>query len=206
MPTWSEDELRCVCSNNENIIWYDNFVTFGGVPRHVLWDGLDEDPRMLLNRALKSKGRQLAESLYAFGHAHGDIDLYMLIHINPCWNNTTKEWMYNGVQVYSFASDEIFKLMLKYYEKSLLAQAIRLFDEGSRFASNMLGSASAGNFFEKVCLWLVPIAEKPITVSFFDKSESLVFQLPKMSYLPSDWKDSAKLKENILYQPRICNL
>jgi len=128
----------------------------------------------------------------------------MLIHINPCWNNSTKEWMYNGEQVYSFASDEIFILMTNYYEKSLIARAISLFDVG--VASNTLGSISTGNFFEKVCLWLVPIAEKSITVSFFEEAESMVFQLPKMSYLPTDWKNSAKLKENILYQPRICNL
>eukprot|EP01035_Chromulina_nebulosa_P011055 gene11055-14798_t len=70
------------------------------------------------------------------------------------------------------------------YRNSLLAQAMNLYDAGA--ASKTLGSASTGHFFEK--------------------SDSMIFKLPKMSYLPINWQHNTDLTENILYQPRNSNL
>ena len=39
MPTWSEQELMHVNDNKDD--WYERFVCFGGVPRHVLWMELE---------------------------------------------------------------------------------------------------------------------------------------------------------------------
>ena len=66
------------------------------------------------------------------------------------------------------------------------------------------GSASFGIFFEKVCLLLVPIAEKTIEVSFFDiedKNSKRTFKLPRMECLPINWEKS-NLTANVLYRPR----
>ena len=54
MPTWSEQELMHVNDNKDD--WYERFVCFGGVPRHVLWDGIGDNPLKILNAAISAKG------------------------------------------------------------------------------------------------------------------------------------------------------
>jgi hypothetical protein len=204
MPTWNEDELLCI--NQFASDWFNNFVTFGGVPRHVFWNGIDNDPRKLLSHALDTKGGHLARNFFTFGLGDVDPDMsFMLVHINPRENYNSHTWSYIGEPVYSFASDEIFVMIEKKYESALLAQALQIFNAG--VASDTYGSVSAGHLFEKVCLYSAPLAEKSIHVTFFDKTiPSCCYNLPAIEVLPDNWKSSATLKDNLLYRPRISNL
>jgi hypothetical protein len=82
MPTWSEQELERV--NRDKDQWYDNFVTFGGVPRHVLIPLNRINSGQLLENSLVAKGGQIAQNFFKFGHGSPDLDQsYMLVHINP---------------------------------------------------------------------------------------------------------------------------
>jgi hypothetical protein len=46
MPTWSELELMFVNADIE--LWYEDFVLFGGVPRHVIPRAAGISPRTML--------------------------------------------------------------------------------------------------------------------------------------------------------------
>jgi hypothetical protein len=110
--------------------------------------------------------------------------------------------------VHSFASDDIFNLLAKKYESYLLSKLISLLNAG--VASEVYGGGSAGNLFEKVVLWLKPIAKKTITVkSFVDDTEKNI-TLPDREILPRQWKTArgrdGNLSPGVLYQPRIANL
>ena len=179
MPTWNEDELLCI--NQFASGWFGNFVTFGGVPRHVLWNGIDNDPRKLLHTAINTKGGNLARNFFSFGHGDVDPDMsFMLVHINPRWDYNSHTWSYIGEPDYSFASDEIFLIIEQTYQHALLAQALQIFNVG--VASDTYGSVSAGHLFEKVCLWFAPLAKKSIHVTFFNKTiPSCSYNLPAMT-------------------------
>jgi hypothetical protein len=123
MPTWSEQELQFVNGNIDD--WNERFVTFGGVPRSVLWDRKGRDPLEKLQEALDSKGANVIN--YFFRNGFGNMDpekSYMLMHINPPWLPEQDDWEYLGRAVHSFASDEIFQTLSKKYERSLLSGSI----------------------------------------------------------------------------------
>lgn len=205
MPTWSEQELLLV--NDRIHDWYDRFVTFGGVPRFVLWDGQGTDPQELLDDALDSKGATVID--YFVNYRFGDVDSeksYMLMHINPPWSHEQDDWDYLGKVVHSFASDVIFQTLSKKHERPLLASAADRFNAG--VAKQSYGGGSAGNLFEKIVLWLKPIAETTITLTSLADGTELAITLPPVEILPFDWKSSANgaLRPGCLYQPRIANL
>lgn len=84
---------------------------------------------------------------------------------------------------------------------------VNLFNEG--VASEVYGGGSAGNLFEKVVLWLKPIATKTITItSMVDGTETNI-TLPGSEILPRYWKAvgdrDGDLRHGVLYQPRIAN-
>jgi hypothetical protein len=206
MPTWSEQELICLNSNVHG--WYANFVLFGGVPRYVFWNGKCDDPKSTLNKVITSKGLIVAENFFTSGYGSIDTEASYIQHINPPWDDSSNTWLYSDVSDHSFASDEIFVLLRKKYERSLLATATSIFNSGD--ASATYGNVSAGNFFEKICLWLVPLSNNRIKIeNLLTKAERTV-TLPDMAFLPRDWKNPAsegnKLTTNVLYQPRISNL
>jgi hypothetical protein len=161
-----------------------------------------------LQDALESKGAKVID--YFFQHGFGGLDpetSYMLIHINPPWLPEQDDWNYLGRAVRSFASDEIFQTLSKKFEQSLLSESINLFNAG--VASEVYGGGSAGNLFEKVVLWLKPIAGQTITLRSLTDSTELVLTLPTYTLLPRNWKSSTntdKLSPGCLYQPRISNL
>jgi hypothetical protein len=207
MPTWSEQELLLVNDSIDD--WYDRFVTFGGVPRFVLWDGKGSDPLEILQTAVESKGSTVIQ--YFFHHGFGNVDpekSYMLMHINPPWLPEQDDWDYLGRAVHSFASDEIFQTLSRKYERDLLTQAISFFNAG--VASQVYGGGSAGNLFEKVVLWLKPVAGQTITWRSLADGTELVMTLPAAEILPRHWKSSTNadgmLRPGCLYQPRISNL
>lgn len=79
----------------------------------------------------------------------------MLVHANPpvsrngCYQD-------NGDTVYSFASDYIFRQLVKIRSEQMLASAVILFnDKGLVTRRRDLDAASA--LFKKVCLWLKPL-------------------------------------------------
>ena len=117
MPTWSEDELRCVDANAAR--WYEAYALFGGVPRHVLTDEFTAEENVAtVDRAILENGRALVTKFFECGRGPTDSDSeqsYLLLHINPpCDENG--DYKFRGkFPEYSFASDIVFqRLMAKY--------------------------------------------------------------------------------------------
>lgn len=210
LPTWSYFELLCIQPDDRQ--WIDHFILFGGVPRSIIWDGIEENPAIKLEDALESKGGIIAD--YFFKHGFGNVDTeksYMLLHMNPPWSPTDNDWQYNCHAVHSFASDAIFKRIAEKHQIRLLAEPINLFNAG--VAPEVYGGGSAGNLFEKICLWLKPIAGHQISAqSLLEPLRSFHIVLPAMGLLEYHWKENArdnelkKLLPGVLYQPKISNL
>jgi hypothetical protein len=149
MPTWSIDELMCV--NDRFDTWIDSYEMVGGVPRLLF---CQRDVSILIRAALASKGRSMCENLFSFGFSGPDAELnYVLLHINPTKSlNFLDEEVYDYTnQECSFASAHVFETLCQMKSDSILAAASGIFNTG---AANMTwDGASAGNLFEKVCLW-----------------------------------------------------
>ena len=210
MPTWSEQELSAVGGESN---WYELFVLFGGVPRFVLWDGEGEDPRTLLDTVIAAKGPRIME--YFTNHGHGDTDRsrsYMLIHINPPWSSSCNEWEYDKMAEYSFASDEVFQRLQSKFESSLIDNVRTAFNTGS--GPDMFRGGLAGHMFEKIVLWLTPIAQKTVELTSLSDSPQpkLTVTFPSAKELPQKWKadkgslNGGSLETGCLYRPKISNL
>jgi hypothetical protein len=196
MPTWSEEELKFVNSNHSE--WYENFVRYGGVPRFVMHNGGD------MEDALSTKGGIIAEGFFKF--SFGTIDpqqSYTLVHINP--PSTNGHFQYDGQATYSFASDYVFRQLLEKHRVQMLTGAGGLFNTG--VATETFGAVSAGNLFEKICLWLKPLDDQSITAAPLGGGENVTFFVPAESHeLSHDWKTRKELPVNMLILPRIANL
>ena len=196
MPTWSEEELMFVNSNRNE--WYENFVRYGGVPRFVMHNGGDMEDSLL------TKGGAIAEGFFKF--SFGAVDLqqsYTLVHINP--PSTNGYFQYDGQAMYSFASDYVFRQLLEKHRVQMLAGAAGLFNTG--VATETCGAVSAGNLFEKICLWLKPLGNQSITAAPLGGGENVTFVVPAESRdLPNDWETRKELPVNMLILPRIANL
>jgi len=130
--------------------------------------------------------------------------------MNPPLSPSGNEWLYDQRATHDFASDEIFKRICEKHCTRLLAEPINIFNAG--VASETYGGGSAGNLFEKICLWLKPIAGQTISATSMQTAETYKISLPIMNLLDYYWKENArdnetmKLQPDILYQPRISNL
>jgi hypothetical protein len=201
MPTWSDWELKLVRPDVEH--WRDRFILFGGVPRLVFWDESSGPEQQLIDR-LEDKGSAMA--VYFFECGFGDVDdakSYMLVHVNPPWITLENRYRYD-LHVWSFASDEIFKRIGDKYIKRTISGAINILNAG--VASEVLGGGSAGHLFEKICLWLVPIAGKTLTICSLEKGMSYSIALPASTTLLEYHWEKQTLLTNTLYQPKISNL
>lgn len=210
LPTWSYLELLFIEPDDKN--WIDRFTWFGGVPRNVFWDGVEENPRLKLENTLEAKGGMIDDYFFKYGFGNVDAEKsYMLVHLNPPWSPFENDWLYaNEVSVHSFASDLIFKRIVDKHQSRILSEPINLFNAG--VASEVYGGGSAGNLFEKICLWLKPVASQTIQVQSMQTTNIYNIPLPAMAVLDYHWKENArdeeskKLLPNILYQPKISNL
>jgi hypothetical protein len=205
MPTWSELELMFL---NPNIaLWFADFVFFGGVPRYVIPTGVAGiDPHARFKEALAVKGGAIAEDFFKFGFGIVDsYQSYMLVHINPPKSiDGDFEYGSSGI-VYSFASDIIFQRLMEKYQAQMLAGAANLFNCGA--AIETYGAVSAGNLFEKICLWLKPLNGLHITAASLSGGADVIFDVPAArDLLCHDWKKTARLDANVLILPRISNL
>ena len=201
LPTWSEQEL--MFANADVKLWYEDFVRFGGVPRHVL-PGPAGDSRILLLKALEEKGGLVAEGFFKSGF--GTIDMfqsYMLVHINP--PTVDGDYVYGGRAKYTFASDYIYQWLNDKYQAIMLAGAVGMFNAGA--APEAYGAVSAGHLFEKVCLYSKPLRGQSITAASLSGGGDFTFDIPAEKYeLPNDWKKTAVLPVDKLISPRILNL
>jgi len=210
MPTWSESEFEWFAGGKPVTQWYDRFVRFGGVPRHVLYDGVGIDPDVELEDAFATKGSMVMN--YFIGNGFGDVDpqkSYMLMHINPK-KTSTGEFDYSSGVVHSFASDYIYKVLQQKSERSILNRAISLFNTGT--AQQTLGGSTAGTLFEKIVSWSVPLGGKTLELrGLTDKAKTFQIKVPlKTEFLTKSWKRGSgsftPLLPGVLYQPRISNL
>ena len=82
------------------------------------------------------------------------------------------------------------------------------FNSGGDAAATKYGHAGAGYMFEKICLWIFPLAKR--TINCFSLTDNMIsldpLTLPPMSLLSRHWKTEGKLMPDQLYQPRIANL
>jgi hypothetical protein len=209
LPTWSEEELSLVEPVTEK--WYDRFVQCGGVARIVLWSqvGHSEDPIVKFCAAFNEKGPLVAS--YFFKHGFGNVDQensYHLVHINPPFSLQENRYQYDSEAIHSFASDYVFRRLSRMYHGSLIAEAANIFNAGGDLASNSLGASYAGQLFEKICLWLVPIAGKTICPESLapDQFPLGAIVLPQVQTLPVRWYRLHQLEMGVLYQPQISNL
>jgi hypothetical protein len=112
---------------------------------------------------------------------------------------------YDGVTVYSFASDFIFQWLVNKHNAQMLAGAVGMFSCGA--ASETYGAVSAGNMFEKICLWLKPLDGLHITAASLEGGAAVTLDIPaEIHVLSHDWKKTAQLHVNVLILPRISNL
>ena len=178
----------------------------------MLWNGIGNDPMKMFYAALSDKGAHIAD--YFFKSGFGDIDIlksYLLMHINPQYqNDTNNTWNYMDYS-YSFASVFVFNQIKDIYNKGLVSEAHNLFEFGATVAKSRLGAVSAGHLFEKICLWLVPLAESTMTSSsYVSLKEGQAplgdIKFPKQCLLQCQWKLRDNLVSNVLYQPQVSNL
>lgn len=210
LPTWSEDEL--LYANEHRNEWYGRFVVCGGVPRVVLWDGIGYDPMNTLNQTLLDKGPRVAD--YFYKHGFGDIDAYKsysMIHINPPFSPEKGRLLYEcdtGLIVRTFASNYVCQELTRMHSKGIITSLVELFNAGGGLASERLGGVSAGHLFEKICSWIVPLANQNITIDRFPPLSSLAMNIsvPPWEILDSNWKDLKNHRIGVLYQPQISNL
>lgn len=211
LPTWSHSELLYLESDDS--LWLEQFELLGGVPRS-LFEGIEPlsmiDVEESVNRTLIEKGGVIAD--YFFKNGFGNIDSennYLLVHINPPKNHDG-EWMYDKLVHYSFASDEVFRRIVNMYHTRLLQMPMNLLNFG--IASEAYGGATAGNLFEKICLWMKPIAGRQISADSMQTGLVRTINLPSISLLDYHWRRNARedptkrLQPNVLYQPKISNL
>ena len=203
LPTWTESELCLVDPNIGS--WYDRFVLFGGVARIVLGNG---DLLEKLNRTIQIRGVSVATEFLSDGFPFDDSELsYLLIHMNPPRSDDGR-FMYSAKKlVYTFASDYIFRELCTLHRTVLLSDASALFRAGVDFACDKLGDGSAGNLFEKLCLWLAPVAGRTITCQALETNiNPLVIEIPSYQILKREWKEEQSLISGVLYQPAISNM
>lgn len=203
MPTWSAEELMFLVE--DNVDSYERFAHFGGVPRHLLSSDVRINSYTTLTKALDDKGGDIINGFFNFSFGIIDsLESYILVHINPPQSGDGG-YSYDGATVYSFASDEIFQLLVAKYEVKMLAGATNIFNAGA--ASNTYGAVSAGNLFEKICLWLKPLSGQGITGISMSGGDDVTFDVPSDRHILShDWKRTAQLCVNKFILPRISNL
>lgn len=66
--------------------------------------------------------------------------------------------------------------MNKHNDDQMLAGAVGMFNAG--VASETYGAVSAGNLFEKICLWLKPLNGQHITAASFEGGADVVLDVP----------------------------
>ena len=161
---------------------------------------------------MTNKGFILAENFFKRGFPNLDDEMnYYIIHINPPRDqNDNTKYDYESKQEFSFASDYVLKRIMVNRDTMLSAELLKWFEPGGDTAAKHFGAVSAGLLFEKICLWLAPVAEKTIVpITLNDEQVPLgSVKLPKYRTLPLDWDKSKTpyLKPNLLYQPMISNL
>eukprot|EP01035_Chromulina_nebulosa_P036814 gene36814-49653_t len=129
---------------------YNCFVeyrgSFSGMNRKLA------DPIDTYFQAFEDKGAIVAGYFFKNGFGNTNIDSYDLVHINPpvLQDNTI---VYMSFQEYTFASDFVFQKLMS--PAALMAEAASWFNARGDLTSDKLGAASAGDLFEKICLWMV---------------------------------------------------
>ena len=203
LPTWTENEL---CLINPDVdIWYDQYEKLGGVARQVFRNISAVE---VIDRLIKDKGDDIIAKFLKHGFGWKDFEInYTLIHINPC-RDSDGRYLYSDSNIsYTFASDYVFRKLCDYHRDGLLAEAASLFNAGGDIACQKLGGASAGNLFEKLCLWLVPVAGRTITCESLETRENqFVAAIPNYEILNRTWKEEHNLVPGVLYQPAVSNM
>jgi hypothetical protein len=207
VPTWTEEEFLLVDPNIEK--WYERFVKCGGIAKIVLWKSYGDDPMRVINTALLDKDSIVADFFFKNGFGNVDPNVsYSLIYNNPPSSEEGVVLYHSEMMTagHTFASDHVFRHIQENFKKYFNAQAKNLFDAGN---VSGLASQTLENLFEKICLWLVPLAGKTITpTSLLDYQNHVgdIVLPQKMNYLAYNWKKLRNLECSILYQPMISNL
>jgi hypothetical protein len=214
MPTWSEDELLCVDPNRDN--WHNSYLLHGGVPRKV-FSKYQKQEEEFVETLLESKGARIANRYFSTGYGDIDSDIsYSITHINPPMLDDGSDWDYFGKRNYSFASKKIFMKVGQYFDKTILNEAINIFNSGKGPA--IYGPVTCGMRLEKMCLIILPIYGKTLEIRALEKkyddkmltanlNSSYPLKLPQnMEFLNNTFVEDKNLKPDVFYQPVSTNL
>ncbi len=96
------------------------------------------------------------------------------------------------------------------YTRGLVTEFSNWFNAGGGLVSEKLGAVSAGHLFEKICLWLVPLSGKTISIHGLPPTphpSAETINVPStVKYLAYNWKKLHNLEIGVLHQPLISNL
>ena len=205
MPTWTEHELSLVDPDIES--WYDRFKTYGGVPRFVFWDKMDN---YYLEKEIKNNGAAIAIKFIKYGCRWVDTEtMDTLVHMNPPRNAEDRYMYSDSTLIYTFTSDIVFQMLCTNYRDDLLVEASILFNSGADMKWNYLDDTSIGLLFEKIYFWLAPVAGRSITCESLEISIDqvpLTVTLPNYKILTRNWKEEHNLQSDILYYPNVSNM
>ena len=204
VPTWNYEELRMVEPDVSK--WLSSYNVCGGVARLLFSAG---DPIAKINAALKFRGASVIEYFFKYGFGGLDSDTnYALIHINPPYSVDEGRYLYDApIPDYAFASDYVIQQLTNMYVTKLFGEQINLFNAGGGLVSEKLGGATAGNLFEKICLWILPMAGEEIAegecISLIDDQRPLgAFKFPlALVSLPRNFKKTGDLMMDVFYRP-----
>lgn len=213
VPTWTHGELSLLSPDDSQ--WIDRYTLFGGVPRYVFWPlGVGQDITEDLMRAIAWNGQHAMNHFFKAGYStldYRDEDTFLLIHVNPPLLQAGQYHVNYGRRE-SFASDEIFKLVLA---KHALPKPMHLM-----YIDTV--SESAEDFFKKLCLWFRPLADRTLLIQSLAAAggggdatpavatvECRLIHVPnKIEVLNYHWKANkiGDLQAGVLYQPRFSNV
>ena len=213
MPTWSYEEMsEYILSDTfgedfgknleEKQNMLEMFEYFGGVVRSVV-----SKNKGLIDKAITAKGSLICQHYFKAGH--GGIEDHIsdvLIHRNPP-KDADGKFLYevlDEIFIYSFASQYIFRELVKNNKVALIKEAKQ------KYAVGTMSGGEDGKEFELLCFHTGAFSGVSFTATPLNGTEGLndlniVF--PESEYLVRDWKTSNDyLKANVLYLPTIGNL
>ena len=198
LPTWTEKELCALVPRT--VIWYDRFVKFGGVPQLIFWPrGFTVE---MFDHEIAAKGEAIATEFAKLCCFSIDSESScLLVHINPP-RAANGRYMYSDLPVESFASDYVIRKLCSLHGKSIFAKAAALFNTGRYLRFLEFQANTVGYIFEKLCLWLTPVAGSTITCKALHANMvPLVLSVPNAKTLDSKWNDNGIcLMSGVLYQ------
>ena len=207
LPVWSYDELKTVNENEAS--WSSEYEEFGGVARSILRGPIYFD---LIKGELREKLRCIGHTVMKLfmKRNFGAIDIdtsYALVHINPPRSEDGK-YIYTCLDFeYTFASMYVFRKLMTTFKKSQLMEVSCWFNTTEDLVSQKYGGSFAGDMFEWLCLFQVPLCERKLSCESLGNNQNPLgnFVVPEIELLSSIQMKEGNLHPMVLYVPKASN-